>query len=375
MGNVYWLTGLSGAGKSTVGKTLCKILKERGVQALLLDGDELIKVLGNNVEAYTIDSRKKRAFQYAKLCRMLGAQGITVVCCTISMFDEVRAWNRENIPGYYEVFINVDYKTLKARDNGRLYTMHKTAMVGSNPRTVELPKNPDLIIRNTYQNNVNEYAEMILSKSHNVGLGKGYWNSYYATQRSFMQPSDFAQYALRYMEGKGKLFDMGCGNGRDSIYYDSYGIRVTAMDISEEAIKLVKSRESNVFTICDDFTISNAMACNDFDYYYLRWSLHTISYDKQLETFRRISSAAKPRSLIFIEARSVNDDLYGIGAPVERNAFIHGHYRRFLDVNETRRVIEEFGFHIIHISEDRGYSKYGNDDPVLMRLVAKKGIS
>ena len=101
---VFWLTGLSGAGKTTIGKLLYQKLKAQKDNVVFLDGDQLRQVFGDDL-GYTPDQRLKSAMRNARLCKLLADQGIDVVCCTISMFDRVRDWNRANIPGYVEVYV------------------------------------------------------------------------------------------------------------------------------------------------------------------------------------------------------------------------------------------------------------------------------
>ena len=43
----------------------------------------------------------------SRLCRLLASQGTDVVCATISLFHEVQSWNRDNIPGYCEIYLQV----------------------------------------------------------------------------------------------------------------------------------------------------------------------------------------------------------------------------------------------------------------------------
>ena len=53
---------------------------------------------------------------------MLTGQGISVVCCTICMYDSVREWNRANIPGYVEVYVKASMETLRRRNQKGLYS-------------------------------------------------------------------------------------------------------------------------------------------------------------------------------------------------------------------------------------------------------------
>ena len=146
---VYWLTGLSGAGKTTIGRLWYEKLKERGAAAVFLDGDELRQVFGDDL-GFTEADRRKSAMRNARLCALLAKQGLTVVCCTISMFDSVRGWNRENIPGYFEVYLKVSMDTLRSRDQKGLYSRGDRDVAGVHFQ-VEEPKCPDLILENDGQ--------------------------------------------------------------------------------------------------------------------------------------------------------------------------------------------------------------------------------
>ena len=99
MGIVYWITGPAGAGKTTIGKLLYEKIKETEPNTVFLDGDTLREVFGNDL-GYSKEDRRKCAMRYSRLCAMLQSQGMNVICCTISMFDSVREWNRANISNY-----------------------------------------------------------------------------------------------------------------------------------------------------------------------------------------------------------------------------------------------------------------------------------
>lgn len=161
-GKVYWLTGLSGAGKTTIGRLWYEKLKEAGEQAVFLDGDELRQVFGDDL-GFTASDRRKSAMRNARLCALLARQGLTVVCCTISMFDSVRAWNRANIPGYFEVYVKVSMDTLRRRDQKGLYNAGKDNVAGVHFQ-VEEPKSPDLVLENDGQMTPAEQVERLYAR-------------------------------------------------------------------------------------------------------------------------------------------------------------------------------------------------------------------
>ncbi len=160
MSSVYWITGLSGAGKTTIGRLWYEKLKERGVPAVFLDGDELRQVIGDDL-GFTEADRRKCAMRNAKLCALLAKQGFTVVCCTISMFDSVRDWNRENIPGYFEVYVKASMDILRRRDQKGLYS-GKAGCVAGVHFQVEEPKRPELILENDGQRTPNEQLAILM---------------------------------------------------------------------------------------------------------------------------------------------------------------------------------------------------------------------
>jgi cytidine diphosphoramidate kinase len=123
-GTVIWITGLSGAGKTTLSNVTALELRSRGEAVVQLDGDELRSVFGAvaaNEQNHSREGRLALAMQYAHLCRVLADQGLTVVIATISLFKEVHAWNRENLPGYFEVYLKMPLEELRRRDPKGIY--------------------------------------------------------------------------------------------------------------------------------------------------------------------------------------------------------------------------------------------------------------
>lgn len=75
-GQLYWITGLSGAGKTTIGKLLYQKLSEKYENIVFLDGDIMKKVFESTQEIdYSSGARKERAMKYARLCICLLTRG------------------------------------------------------------------------------------------------------------------------------------------------------------------------------------------------------------------------------------------------------------------------------------------------------------
>lgn len=165
-GNLYWITGLSGAGKTTIGRLLYDRLKEKFSNVVFLDGDAMRQAFGNDL-GYSREERLQCAMRYAGLCRLLTEQGIHVVCCTISMFNKVREWNRSNINNYIEIYIEVPLAVLEERNQKNLYQGLKAGMsknVVGLDLELELPESPDIVLVNDGSCGPEEMAVRLLEK-------------------------------------------------------------------------------------------------------------------------------------------------------------------------------------------------------------------
>lgn len=166
-GTLYWVTGLSGAGKTTIGNMMYAFLKKQKTNVVILDGDMVRSAFGNDL-GYSEEDRLKCALRYSGLSKLLTEQGIDVVCCTISMFDEVRDWNREHIENYREIFLDVPMEVLQKRNQKDLYQGVKTgkaANVVGMDLQLQLPQNPDIRIVNDGSRTPQEVFASILVSS------------------------------------------------------------------------------------------------------------------------------------------------------------------------------------------------------------------
>jgi adenylylsulfate kinase len=163
-GSVLWITGLSGAGKTTIAHRVWATLRARGVPAIYLDGDVLRAMLGA-VEAHSLEQRRALAHTYGRICAELAGQGFTVICATISMFHDVRRWNRGHLPGYQEVYLRVPVAELTRRDAKGLYARaaQGTGNMMGLDLPIEEPLAPDLIIDNFGATDVDAAERLILT--------------------------------------------------------------------------------------------------------------------------------------------------------------------------------------------------------------------
>lgn len=165
---IVWITGLSGAGKSTVAKQVVQRLRAEGKSVIFLDGDELREVFGAitpNEENHGREGRINLAMQYSRLCEMLASQGFTVVIATISLFREIHEWNRHNLPGYFEVYLKVPLEELKRRDPKGIYKKHQSGElkhVAGLDLKIDEPSAPDITVEFTNNQSVEEISKNIV---------------------------------------------------------------------------------------------------------------------------------------------------------------------------------------------------------------------
>ena len=109
------------------------------------------------------------AMQYSRLCRMLVKQGFNVVIATISMFHEVYAWNRNNIPGFYLIYLKVPVSELRRRDSKGIYKKYdagEIVNVAGLDLEVDDPLNPDLLFEYNVDQplSIEEMTNIVINK-------------------------------------------------------------------------------------------------------------------------------------------------------------------------------------------------------------------
>lgn len=164
-GHLYWITGLSGAGKTTISTLLYQYLKEKKDNVVFLDGDKTREVYQNT--DYSDEGREKITHINQRLCKMLTDQGIDVVCAFIAMKNIYRQWNRENIENYTEIYLEVPMEVLFQRDSKGLYkrALNKeiTNVYGVD-MPFEAPAAPDIKVINDGAMSPDEVCRFIVDK-------------------------------------------------------------------------------------------------------------------------------------------------------------------------------------------------------------------
>ncbi|MDD6056315.1 MAG: adenylyl-sulfate kinase [Helicobacteraceae bacterium] len=169
-GTLIYITGLSGSGKSTLAKAVVESLANNlKIKAIYLDGDILRECVGNL--DYSLQGRLQAAMYYVKVAKMLVEQGFIVVLSTISMFEEVRSFNRSYIKNYLEVFLDVSLEIRKKRDSKGFF-MNKTGDFAGVNQEVQLPTKSHLVFKDEFNKSLaaNEILSYINSFNKKLSL-------------------------------------------------------------------------------------------------------------------------------------------------------------------------------------------------------------
>lgn len=147
---VFWLTGLSGAGKSTIAALTAGLLQARGLRVAVLDGDALRHGLNKDLGFSDLD-RRENVRRVAEVARLMADAGLVVVVALISPFRVDRDAARALFaPGaFVEVFVDTPLQVAEARDVKGLY---RRARAGEIPAFTgiaspyEAPLQADIVI-------------------------------------------------------------------------------------------------------------------------------------------------------------------------------------------------------------------------------------
>lgn len=148
-GTFYWISGLSGAGKTTIGKLFYDYLRAKKDNVVLIDGDALREIMADS--DFSEAGRDERVKRNARLFKLLTDQGIDVVNCSIGLRNKYRQWNTEILSDYKEIYIKVSLDELIRRDPKGLYRRalnHETQNVYGIDLPYDEPEHPAVVVCN-----------------------------------------------------------------------------------------------------------------------------------------------------------------------------------------------------------------------------------
>ena len=203
---------------------------------------------------------------------------------------------------------------------------------------------------------------------------KNYWNSFYKND-SISNPSTFAKFVNKKLQNKkGRILDIGCGNGRDAFFFNKKGFDVMGIDISLKIIKKnSKYKAKNL--LFKEFDIGKNKLKYKFDIIYCRFFVHTLDLKLENKLIDLILSIKKKNTKVFFEFRNLKDRIFKPFKNKAHNTMVEyekGHYRRIIDPNIfKKKFITLTGSKIIYQKSSINLSIVKKDNPNLTRMIYK----
>lgn len=200
-----------------------------------------------------------------------------------------------------------------------------------------------------------------------------YWNNYYNEDKAPVKSSNFSKFCKKFLKKGDTLIDIGCGNGRDTVFFLKKNINCFGIDQSSRVIKKNKKKfkKFKKFFLCKDFSKLNFQIFKPKVFsIYSRFTLHTINNLEEKRLFKNIKKSKGIIKYLMIETRTVNDDLFGSGKRISKNEFLSSHYRRFIDPKEIKKKLKKFS-KIIYFKEAKNFAKFKNENPWILRIIVK----
>jgi tellurite methyltransferase len=205
-----------------------------------------------------------------------------------------------------------------------------------------------------------------------------YWNLYYKKKNNIKMHSNFARFVnKKFLKKSYFLLDVGTGNGRDAFYFSRFVKQVHAIDRSNTAIEINKENNknkiNNLFFYKISFEKLNTFKFNNkINFIYARFFIHSINNEKENLFLENFSKFYKKNTIMALAFRTTKDDLMKKGIKLSKNERYTSHYRRFVDIKIFEEKIKKFKFKILYKKTGKNFSKIGNSDPNLCRVVFKK---
>lgn len=168
-----WFTGLSGSGKSTLALATEAALAERGINAYILDGDNVRHGLNNNL-GFSPEDRTENIRRIGEVCALFHDAGSIVFSAFISPYRADRELVRSKHPegGFIEVLIDTPLEVCESRDVKGLYQKARDGVIQeftgiSAP--YEAPENPELTI-NTAEHGLDDCVAQVIDYLESKGI-------------------------------------------------------------------------------------------------------------------------------------------------------------------------------------------------------------
>lgn len=159
-GILFWITGLSGSGKTSIGKRIYPFVKKNYGPTIFINGDDLRNIF--NLKKYDYKSRMKYLKYYTNFCKKIIDQKINVIICVVGLSDEIRKQNKKRFKNYIEIYIKSKVSLIKTHKIKKTYLQKKN--VWGQDLKPEFPKKPNIIIHNNFKKDMSLLSFELIKK-------------------------------------------------------------------------------------------------------------------------------------------------------------------------------------------------------------------
>jgi SAM-dependent methyltransferase len=214
-----------------------------------------------------------------------------------------------------------------------------------------------------------------------MNQGNLYWNSYYDAASGVVSesPSQFAAFVIGEIGAGRTIVDVGCGTGRDALFFARHGCRVVGVDASPVAVDLCLRRRDELGLsdraafVCDE--VGSASLSETLRAHlnggpvvvYARFFLHAIGEEAEASFIKIASELVCERSILAVEFRTHRDSMLRKETP--------GHFRRYIEPARLVARLGASGLQVDYLVEGFGYAKYRADDAHTARLVCTRAAA
>jgi len=206
----------------------------------------------------------------------------------------------------------------------------------------------------------------------------GYWNEFYAREGARIAiPSQFAVFTAVEIQGTPFVVDIGCGSGRDALFFASRGFRVLGVDASEAAVEGCRGASEQAGLNAQ--FLASSISASDLQQrisdvrgseiggagtvVYARFFVHAITEEEEDAFLKLAAGVCAGGGKLAVEYRTLRDkSLEKVTAT---------HYRRFVDPLKFMEKAHRLGFNSEYFVEGFGYAKYRGDDAHVARSLMR----
>lgn len=186
-------------------------------------------------------------------------------------------------------------------------------------------------------------------------MNKKYWKKFYKNKH-IITPTSFAKFIAKYLKNNfpiyNSIIDLGCGNGRDTYYFGKKGYNIVGID----SANLPKNKQNTKFKKID----LNKLILNDnnYDIVYSRFFIHAIT-NKEIEKILKWT-----KNLFIAEFR----------AKIDTPILFKSHYRNRVSGNNFLKNLINKKYEILYYIKSKNLARYKIENPIVIRIIAKKNV-